>query len=312
MAFDRLSDDAVVSADERTISKVTLTEKATTGEIPPIADVAEWVHDALLAELNLTPKPGLVDLRNSGAQDYINYDTFIASIAAITPHLHEFCRAGLSSSDVPATLFLSLIRPIGIVCEKAMFAATGQVNTHKGAIFSMGLFCAAAGRLMAGGAMPDRRQLCREVAAICSNLVAGDLERNRSAKTTGDRLFREYGLTGIRGEAASGYATVRKHALPVYDLLTIEGYPEQLVRLQVLLTLMANNADTNILGRSGMEGSAYVRRKAAALLEDGGALDPGGIERLAAFDDELISLNISPGGITDLLAVCLLLSRFPS
>lgn len=309
MTFDRLSGDASLLADTETGSKI---EPPGIGAISPINDIAEWAHDALLAELNLTPKPGLVDLRNSGAHRDMNYDTFITSIAAITPYFHEFCRIGMSSSAVPAALFLPLIRPVGIACEKAMFAATGNVNTHKGAIFSMGLFCAAAARLGASGAIPDRKRLCREIAAICASVVANDLERNRSAKTVGERVFREFGLTGIRGEAASGYATVRRHALPAYDLLTAKGYPEQIIRLQVLLSLMANNADTNVIGRSGMKGSSNMRRKAVALLEDGGALGPGGIQRMTAFDDELISLNISPGGSADLLAVCLFLSRFPA
>lgn len=273
--------------------------------------ISERAHAALIREVELTPKPGLVDRRNTGAHRDMDYGTFLASAAAIAPYFHEFCRMGLSMAHIPASLFLPSIRPVGIACEKAMFAATGNVNTHKGAIFSMGLLCATAGRLVCDGVLPTRDHLFSEAAIICANLVAGDLRREGKANTVGERLFKEYGLTGIRGEAASGYATVRDHALPVMDRLVTDGYPEELVLLQSLMSLMSHNQDTNLIGRGGIDGMNFVRRRATELLDEGGVIAPGGLDRMSAFDDELIALNLSPGGSADLLAVCWFASHFP-
>lgn len=277
-----------------------------------VDSLAERAREALIREVDLTPKPGLVDLRNTGAHKDMDHRTFLVSADAIAPYLKEFCLLGLSMAHIPASLFLPLIRPVGITCEQAMFDATGNVNTHKGAIFSMGLLCATAGRLVAEGSLPTRKQLFSEAAVICTDLVAGDLEQDSAPRTVGERLFRQYGLTGIRGEAASGYATVRNHALPVFDELIEEGHSEEIALLQSLLSLMAHNQDTNLIGRGGIEGLGFVRRRSAELLNDGGVLASGGIERMAAFDDELIAMNLSPGGSADLLAVCWFSSYFTS
>lgn len=276
-----------------------------------IGFISELARAALIREVDLTPKPGLVDMRNTGAHRDMDYGTFLTSANAIAPYFKEFCQIGLAMAHIPASLFLPLIRPVGIACEQAMFTATGNVNTHKGAIFSMGLLCATAGRLICDGSLPSRENLFSEAAIICADLIAGDLQRASKPNTVGERLFKEFGLTGIRGEAASGYATVRNHALPVFDQLIDNGYPEELVLLQTLLSLMAHNQDTNLIGRGGIEGMNFVRRHASELLDRGGVFAPEGIERLSAFDDELIAMNLSPGGSADLLAICWFASHFP-
>jgi len=152
---------------------------------PLIDFLAERAREALIREVDLTPKPGLVDLRNTGAHKDMDHRTFLASADAIAPYLKEFCLLGHSMAHIPTSLFLPLIRPVGITCEEAMFDATGNVNTHKGAIFSMGLLCATAGRLVAEGSLPTRKQLFAEAAVICADLVAGDLQRDSTPRTVG-------------------------------------------------------------------------------------------------------------------------------
>jgi len=273
--------------------------------------IAAYAHRALLTELMVTPKPGLVDRRNCGAHRDMDMQMFLASAQAIAPWWPHFVQIGYTYARLPARDFLSLLRPEGVLCEKAMLQATGGVNTHKGAIFSLGLLCGAAGRLLATGIELNRERLCAEVAGICAGLLERELNGRDALRTAGERCFRRYGLTGARGEAASGFALVRLIALPACDRLRVEGVRENLALLQVLLHLLAINRDTNLVSRGGLAGLHYVRAYAAKLLLEGGALAPAGQEKMEAFDDALIAHHLSPGGSADLLAVTWFLAQFP-
>lgn len=272
--------------------------------------IGALAHEALLREVLLTPKPGLVDRRNNGAHRDMDLRTFQRSASAIAPYFPRFVLAGLQYACLPPLEVLPLIRPIGLAAERDMLRATGGINTHKGGIFAMGLLCTAAGRLWEAGQPLDSCSLCSEVAAICEGIVERELVHTSSVRTAGERLFREHGLSGARGEAASGFATVRYHALPAYTALARRGMPDESALLQTLLILMAHNEDTNLLSRGGPAGLAYVQRAACALLASGGALDGSGRAAMERLDDELIGLNLSPGGSADLLAVTWFLAAF--
>ena len=272
--------------------------------------VAEYAGQAVLTEVLVTPKPGLVDRRNSGAHDDMDLQTFFASANAIAPWWRRFVDIGSTCAHAPARDVLATVRPAGIACERAMLKATRGVNTHKGAIFSLGLLCAAVGRLLGRGAGLNRTSICLEVADICDGLVDRELAGTNAARTAGERLFREHGLPGARGEAASGFALVRAVALPVYDVLRLRGIDENVALLQVLLHLLAINGDTNVVSRGGLWGLEYVHRWSRKLLREGGVLVEDGLARMAAFDDALIARRLSPGGSADLLAVTWFLARF--
>lgn len=190
-----------------------------------------------------------------------------------------------------------------------MLHATGGVNTHKGSIFAFGLLCAAAGRLTGQGRalLPD--PLCAEVAAICAEVVE-ELRRPGEAGTAGEHLYRRHGLTGARGEAASGFATVRNHALPAFERLRPHG--SRMALHAALLELLAFNADTNVVSRGGLAGLAFLQGEAMRLRRDGGVSAPDYLHRLAALDDEAIRRNLSPGGSADLLAVTWFLAHLPA
>lgn len=111
-----------------------------------LAYVEQAAFASLIDEVSATPKPGLVDLHDSGAHKDMDYKTFELSAHAIVPYLKEMAGLGLTFSGPPEELF-ALLRPVGVEAEKAMFEATGGVNTHKGMIFSMGL-AAAAGSIL--------------------------------------------------------------------------------------------------------------------------------------------------------------------
>ncbi|WP_368545035.1 triphosphoribosyl-dephospho-CoA synthase CitG [Enterobacter soli] len=251
--------------------------------VPALAEEALW------RELALTPKPGLVDTLNSGAHRDMDHALFARSIAAIAPWFSRFTELGHQHADKSAGEQLRIIRPMGIACEQAMYAATGGVNAHKGGIFALGLLCFAAGcvkNLSADG-------LCCEVSNICSGLVARELGARSGAATAGERQFQQYGLTGARGEAESGFATVRK---------ALSGWNGHSLH-DLLLRLMAINQDSNLVSRGGMEGLRYVQGYARELLANGWDR-----EALRKMDNALIERNLSPGGSADLLSVGWVLS----
>jgi triphosphoribosyl-dephospho-CoA synthase len=154
--------------------------------------------------------------------------------------------------------------------------------------------------------------MCSEVGSICVGLVDRELNGRQEAHTAGERVFQRYGLSGARGEAASGFERVRAAALPVYDRLRTDGIGEEIALLQVLLHLLAVNADTNLVSRGGLAGLNYVRAYARKLLREGGALTPDGAMKMAAFDDALIARHLSPGGTADLLGLTWFLAQFPT
>ncbi len=273
--------------------------------------IGQLAYQALLAEFRLTPKPGLVDRRNTGAHRDMDIGTFQRSADAIAPWLPRFVREGCQHAWAPARSFVQLVRPTGILCEQAAFRETGGVNTHKGSIFAAGLLCAAVGRLQTIGEPVHAERICRETAAICQDLVQPELESGSAPQTAGVRIFRRFGLTGARGEAASGYATVRRHALPVLRSMLRAGAAEEIALIQTMLHLLAVNNDTNLVSRGGMEGLTYVKDRAQCMLRDGGVLQPDWRQRIESFDDDLIARNLSPGGTADLISVAWLLSRFP-
>jgi triphosphoribosyl-dephospho-CoA synthase len=282
------------------------------GRAASIGWVAACADQALKTELMLTPKPGLVDQHNCGAHCDMDIATFRASVQTIAPWWLRFVEIGYACTDAPAGDFLGLVRPAGVGCEQAMLKATRGVNTHKGAIFALGLLCSAAGRLLSRNAGLNRECLCSEVARIGADLVPRELSNTQVANTAGERCFRLYGITGSRGEAASGYAAVRSVALPVYDRSRRDGASEDMALLQTLLHLMAINDDTNLVSRGGLAGLNFVREYSRKLLREGGVLAQDGLKRMEAFDAELVTRRLSPGGSADLLAVTWFLSRFPA
>ncbi|SFB78177.1 triphosphoribosyl-dephospho-CoA synthase CitG [Tropicimonas isoalkanivorans] len=269
-------------------------------------------HEALLREVHLTPKPGLVDRRNTGSHRDMTLATFEVSADALRPFFEAFVEAGMGSGASPPADALPELRRIGLACESAMLVATAGVNTHKGAIFSFGLLLGAAGRLIAGGQPPTPERITEEAALIAAGLVQRDLAvRRRTARTAGEYIFRRYGLTGARGEAESGFASVRSVGLPAYRAAQEHGAPRELALLAALIDLLAVNGDTNLVARGGMDGLRFVRREAVRLREAGGIFAPDALERLEAMDDALIARNLSPGGTADLVGVTWFLAELP-
>lgn len=273
-------------------------------------NVGALAYFSLIKEVELTPKPGLVDCHNNGSHRDMNLRTFYTSAKAIAKWFPIFFMCGFYNCTSKAEEFIHLLRAEGIKCENDMFAATSGVNTHKGGIFSLGLLCAAAGRLYGRHMRIASSTLCNEVANMCAHLVCEELN-HCTGRTAGEILFHKHGLTGARGEAASGFSSVRRHSLPEFKKHIYNGATESTALHAALLRLLAHNDDTNVVSRGGIEGLRFVQENAIRIIDSGGVHRCDYIEQMHEFDSAMIERNISPGGSADLLAVTWFLSNFP-
>ena len=166
-----------------------------------------------------TPKPGLVDCRNSGSHKDMDINTFIKSADALSNYFGECFYHGVNTSDTSPEDTFPSINKIGIEAEELMYSVTGGINTHKGVIYSMGILCAAIGRLWRPELpFSDIYQICSESAKIAREQIHKDFKDN-DLTTAGKRIYKNTGITGIRGEVLSEFASVIKIALPCYRQL---------------------------------------------------------------------------------------------
>jgi len=260
---------------------------------------ARLAVQALLYEVCVTPKPGLVDRANNGSHPDMDIYDFLRSAAALHPYFAHCTETGRATAgQPPAETFRSLRWP-GKLAEADMYAATGGVNTHRGAIFSLGLLCGALGRLdRAAWTQPER--VLAEAGAMAGSVVQ-ELEADSGPETAGQRFYRQYGVTGVRGQAAAGFPAAARYGLPVLERGLSEGRSYDEAGAAALLALLAHTEDTNLIARGGIAAQRAAAEEAAALLRR----EPyPGREALEALDRAYIRKNLSPGGSADLLAVC--------
>lgn len=265
---------------------------------------------ALLAEARLTPKPGLVDAATTGAHDDMDLALLERSAEALRPWLAACWQVGYARGEVSGLVAL------GIAGEAAMRAATGGVNTHKGALFALGLLLAGlgaedaasggaygTGTADAGGGGGTSTRVRARAALLAAPLLAG--WRRRPDDSHGASALRDLGVTGARGEAAAGFATATAGLRAYRERLAEHGDPDDAWRW-ALVALIAANPDTNLVARGGAEGLAHARAWASGVL----GRRPGGmalIAELSAADVDFTARRLSPGGSADLLAVAWLL-----
>ena len=229
--------------------------------------------------------------------------TFLDSTAALLPYWHQAVSIGQETAGLLPEETFARLREAGLAAERAMFRATGGVNTHKGAVFSLGCVLGAAGRLWTPeGPCRDAARLLAECALMSASAAeeAFSALTPETARTFGARLYLETGLRGIRGEVAGGFPSVLETGLPTLRALLREGVSLERAGISVLLALMARTSDTNLIARGGPEGQRWAAAQAAELL----AQSPlPALEAVEALDREMIRRNLSPGGCADLLAV---------
>lgn len=299
---------------------------------------------AMQAELYTTPKPGLVDRWDVGAHCDMDYDTFSRAIAAIAPAFHEVVRitAEADGGAVDPALF-EKTRQAGLVAERAMFTATGGVNTHKGQIFVLVLLTTATAALRRGvrggphrstaeygghdnlfrpgpiddvirdgvrrltRGIVDRELTGRERSVVngsprCNSILRSPVPDRNHSPTNGERLFRETGVTGVRGEAERGFPGIFEAGLPVFTAMLHEGWDRNAAAVNALLSIMTVVEDTTVLHRCSVDGLVTMRRAASDALRVGGIKTAAGRFAIETMNRRFVELGISPGGCADLLA----------
>lgn len=250
----------------------------------------------LLYEVCVTPKPGLVDRDNNGSHRDMDIFTFMASTAALQPYFTDCARIGMETRGVCPTEVFEKVRFRGKLAEQQMYAATAGSNTHKGAIFTLGILCAAAGQLSKGNRTPEG--VCTQAAAMTQGLTTRDMAAATYA-TTGEKLYAAHRITGVRGQAEAGFPAVLEVGLPVLAEGLARGLSINEAGTAVLLYFIAAIQDTNLIARSDLQTQQAIQAKIAALLKS----EPyPKREVLQMLDDQFLSQNLSPGGSADLLA----------
>ncbi|MBR4309222.1 MAG: triphosphoribosyl-dephospho-CoA synthase CitG [Oscillospiraceae bacterium] len=261
--------------------------------------VSSLAVQSLLYELLTTPKPGLVDMENSGSHKDMDVFTFAASASALGSFFRKCCKAGCESRGTEAPALLPKLRYLGREGEATMYRATVGVNTHKGAIFSLGLLCAAAGRL---ADLSDPSALCIEAAHIVKDITRRELRplTRETAQSKGEKLYLSHGITGIRGQAERGFPTILNIGLPTLREGLKQGYDLHRSGTAALLAMLKDEADTALISRSSPKRYQALRQELADLLRK----DPyPTADTIRALDQSFIAENLSPGGSADLLAL---------
>lgn len=264
------------------------------------AELGRRVHAALIDEALLSPKPGLVDARGNGAHDDLTLDLMCRSAAALEPAFAAMAFAA-RAAGAPTQALRETLGRLGREAEAAMLAATGGVNTHRGAIWALGLLVGAAA-IQTGNTSASRT-------ASIAGAIARHADRHAPQHTghKGERACRDFGVGGARGQAQAGFPQVIGVGLPALRRSRARGDGETSARLNALLAILSTLDDTCVLSRCGPATLRQLQRAAAAVLAAGGAATLPGRRALRELDAHALACRASPGGAADLLAATLFL-----
>jgi triphosphoribosyl-dephospho-CoA synthase len=275
---------------------------------------------ALIAEAELTPKPGLVDRRGSGAHSDLSLALMRRSAFAIEPFIRRM--ALQSFNERPSARLRGTLAATGRAAENAMLRATNGSNTHKGSIWTLGLLAAAAAAsqsnldagsiartagLIASFEDPNREWTRRRPSALAGRLRINTNRDRLQLPSHGQIVAQRFGVTGARGEAVNGFPHIVELGLPMLRARRKADAPEQIARLDALMSIMAQLDDTCLLYRGGQRALQVAQQGAGAVIDAGGTGSVRGQKCLFALDHRLLDLGVSPGGSADLLAGTLFL-----
>ena len=261
--------------------------------------LAGLARQALIAEAELTPKPGLVDRRGAGAHTDLSLAIMKRSALTIEPYLYQM--AVISSRTHRSQALREQLAVIGRDAERAMLKATNGSNSHKGAIWILGLLISAA-------AMQDEGQVPASRIAATAKKIASFADRSTPRLVShGDIVARMFGVAGARGEAVRGFPHVVDLGLPMLRSKRASGATEHVARLDTLLSIMSRLDDTCLLYRGGKTALVAAKEGAIAVARSGGNGTAIGRQQLLRLDHYLLDLGVSPGGSGDLLAATLFL-----
>ncbi len=259
--------------------------------------IARIAVRSLYAELVLYPKPGLVSLRDNGSHTDMDAACFMRSLFSLRHYFRNIAFAGAAGAD------FTVLRQLGIAAEQRMLKATKGINTHRGAIFALGMLSAAAGYCLLRERVLSTATL-RQALLSCwgQALAVHSVPDDRQGLSHGLHAARIYAASGAREEAALGFPSIFELALPRLQQSLQEGRSPYLAQLDCFFTLMAHISDTNLYHRGGAAGIAYAREAAQQFLEQGGTANPQCLRMAEQYHQEFIVRRLSPGGAADMLA----------
>ena len=250
--------------------------------------IAHLACNALRFELATTPKPGLVDRNDNGAHKDMDMALMSRSIDALKPFLIRLALEGFSCGEHYELPDSESVRLIGLDAEKAMLNATGGVNTHRGALFAMGLTTLASSWCMARDGIVNGKQLRELIMKVAEGFTP-------TAGTHGNDAVNAHRVTGALDLAKAGYEQLFNNWLPAYRSFLTDDSTTACHRL--LLLIMSQLDDTNVIHRVGYDQAQQVKQEARTLL------DAFNLSAMEAMNRDFIVRNISPGGSADMVAL---------
>lgn len=257
--------------------------------------IAHLATRALRTELNTTPKPGLVDSRDNGSHTDMDHAIMMRGIRALHPFFVRLALLGYAPQLPPHSEVVS----IGLEAERAMLVATGGVNTHKGALFALGLAVIAAAHAATHTAAMSANPpafLSATIAALAAAFPDTQGTHGSRAKVEASPVVT---LKSALDNAREGYARLFDDWLPFYAARRRAN--DTYAPHRTLLRIMAELDDTNIVHRSSVDTMIQVKMQARQLLHD--FSEPG----LEAMNRSFIMRNLSPGGSADMLSMVVFL-----
>jgi triphosphoribosyl-dephospho-CoA synthase len=257
---------------------------------------------SLYDELSLAPKPGLVTLTDRGSHDDMDAYTFMRSLLSLRHYFVQITKAGLEGAG------FAMLERLGMQAEACMLAATGGVNTHRGAIFMLGLLCASAGVVVnERGRVTHPAQLSDALRRHWGQALA---RRSQRAPTLpGGIAAQRHGLRSASQEAALAFPVLFETAVPALTTALARGLTPQQARLDTLFHIMAVLDDSNLAHRGGLPGLRYAQHTARQFLDGGGAAGPEGLRKAVSIARAFVAQRLSPGGAADTLSAACWITR---
>lgn len=256
--------------------------------------LAYLATQALQQELDTTPKPGLVDRQDNGAHHDMDYPMMKRSIQILRPFFVQLAEIREWNDDMTQqeqSAFLSSVQHIGIAAEEAMLNATGGINTHRGAIFALGLAVTAAASVMKTEGKICMSSFRKTVMAIAKLFP-------KATDTHGAAVIKEYPVKGALACAQEAWPQLFSHWLTFLRSHAQDAYCLH----KTLLYIMSMLDDTNVYHRRGAAMAEQVKRDARRML------DSFSVYALKQLNQRYIRENVSPGGSADMLALTLFIN----
>lgn len=260
----------------------------------------------LLYEVSLNPKPGLVDPVSMGSHTDMNMFMFIDSSLSLKSYLDKAFKLGRNFEGSDLKLLFNALRAEGVLAEQTMFNATNNVNTHKGAIFSLGIWVTAIAYSTKDGSA-TMTEVRRVIQRMVEGLIEKDLASNRVATTAGEQQFQTYQLTGIRGEAVNGFPGVAEVAVPFLQA-TFGTMTQRL--LDTLMKIAATLEDSTLIKRAKTpDVLAEMKEWTSIYFKLGGSHTEQGMKYMYDLDRLFIERNLSIGGSADTLILTIFIGQ---